>query len=66
MREEWAGKDPIARLETRMIQKEWAAREEIDQLHAGIRKEIDEAVEWAENNPFPDPSELLDNVYERT
>jgi pyruvate dehydrogenase E1 component alpha subunit len=66
LREEWAAKDPIARLETRMIQKEWAAREEIDQLHAGIRKEIDEAVEWAENNPYPDPAELLDNVYERT
>jgi pyruvate dehydrogenase E1 component alpha subunit len=66
LREEWAAKDPIARLETRMIQKEWAAREEIDQLHAGSRKEIDEAVEWAENNPYPDPAELLDNVYERT
>jgi TPP-dependent pyruvate/acetoin dehydrogenase alpha subunit len=26
---------------------------------------VDEAVEWAEKSPYPDPSELLDNVYEK-
>ena len=26
-------------------------------------RSIDEAVEWADNSPYPDPSELLDGVY---
>jgi len=49
-----------------MLQNHWAKQDDIEQLHADIRREVDEAVEWAENSPFPDPSELLDNVYERS
>jgi len=65
LREEWAAKDPIARLEKKMVDKDWAAQDEIARMHDEIRQEIDAAVEWAEKSPFPDPSELLDNVYER-
>jgi TPP-dependent pyruvate/acetoin dehydrogenase alpha subunit len=61
---EWGQKDPIVRLENRMMEQGWASREEIDALYAELRAEIDEAVEWAEQSPYPDPSELLDNVYE--
>jgi TPP-dependent pyruvate/acetoin dehydrogenase alpha subunit len=25
---------------------------------------VDEAIQWAEQSPYPDPSELLDNIYE--
>jgi len=64
--EEWKRKDPITRLEKKMAEKRWATREEIGRLHAGIRQEVDEAIEWAENSPYPDASELLDNVYERS
>ena len=61
---EWAAKDPIKRLETRMLEAGWATQEEIDSMWAGIRKETDEAIEWAEASPYPDPSEILENVYE--
>jgi TPP-dependent pyruvate/acetoin dehydrogenase alpha subunit len=37
---------------------------EIESLHAAVRKEVDEAVEWAEASPFPDPATLLEDVYE--
>lgn len=63
LREEWAAKDPITRLEKKMIGKDWAAQDEIARMHDEIRQEIDAAVEWAENSPLPDASELLDNVY---
>jgi TPP-dependent pyruvate/acetoin dehydrogenase alpha subunit len=63
--EEWAAKDPIARLERRMRGQGWAGQEDIDRIYLNIRKEVDEAVTWAENSPYPDPSELLDNVYEQ-
>lgn len=62
--EEWAHKDPIRRLEHRMLELGWTAQAGLDQTHARIRQEVDEAVQWAENSPYPDPSELLDNLYE--
>jgi TPP-dependent pyruvate/acetoin dehydrogenase alpha subunit len=63
--EEWGRKDPILRLEKQMLDKGWAEQEDLDRVRADIRKEVDEAVLWAEKSPYPDPSELLDDVYEK-
>jgi len=60
---EWAAKDPIPRLEQQMIEKRWADVAEIDQMNSEIARTIDEAIEWADRSPYPDPSELLDGVY---
>jgi TPP-dependent pyruvate/acetoin dehydrogenase alpha subunit len=62
--DEWGKLDPITRLEARMIAENWANRAELDQQHSAVRKEVDDAVEWAEASPFPDPATLLDDVYE--
>jgi TPP-dependent pyruvate/acetoin dehydrogenase alpha subunit len=62
--QQWEKQDPIKRLEARMLAKKWADQTAIDEVHARIRKEVDEAVEWAEKSPYPDPATLLDNVYE--
>jgi TPP-dependent pyruvate/acetoin dehydrogenase alpha subunit len=62
--EEWAKRDPIARLEEEMLAEGWTGRAALDQLHAAIRREVDEAVAWAEKSPYPDPATLLDGVYE--
>ena len=62
---EWAGRDPIARLEQQMLERGWATPSELDRRRARMREEIDEAIAWAENSPYPDPSELLDGVYEK-
>ena len=61
---EWAAKDPIERVQQRMIGEGWASRDELDAFAAGIRKDVDAAVEWAEASPYPDPSELLNYVYD--
>ncbi|MGD0015765.1 MAG: thiamine pyrophosphate-dependent dehydrogenase E1 component subunit alpha [Bryobacteraceae bacterium] len=63
--EEWAAKDPIQRLERLMLEKGWITAEELERTYAGIRQEVDEAIAWAEQSPFPDPSTLLENVYEQ-
>jgi len=62
---EWGGKDPIVRLEKLMLERGWAEQSELDREHADIRDEVDAAIAWAEQSPYPDPSELLDGVYER-
>jgi pyruvate dehydrogenase E1 component alpha subunit len=63
--EDWAKRDPIKLLEQKMLDRGWADQAEIDRVRENIRTALDEAVEWAEKSPYPDPSELLDNVYEQ-
>ncbi|MCC6293905.1 MAG: thiamine pyrophosphate-dependent dehydrogenase E1 component subunit alpha [Bryobacterales bacterium] len=61
---EWAEKCPIQRVERTLLECGWASREELDATHARIRREADEAIAWAENSPYPDPSTLTHDVYE--
>ena len=62
--DEWGKLDPIMRLEAKMIENGWAAQAAIDEVHANVLKEVDDAVAWAEKSPYPDPSSLLEDVYE--
>ena len=63
--EEWAQKDPIERMKRLMLERGWADQAALERISTSIRSEVDAAVAWAENSPFPDPAELLDNVYEK-
>jgi TPP-dependent pyruvate/acetoin dehydrogenase alpha subunit len=62
--EEWSKKDPILMLQKYMVERNWATEVDFKQLHARILAEVDQAVEWAENSPYPDPATLLDGVFE--
>jgi TPP-dependent pyruvate/acetoin dehydrogenase alpha subunit len=62
--EEWGKLDPIVRLEKRMLDERWAVQAEIDEVRAAIAREVDDAVAWAEQSPYPDAATLLDGVYE--
>ena len=62
--DEWGKLDPITRLEAKMLQQGWTTQPELDQLLVRIRAEVDDAVAWAEQSPFPDPATLEENVYE--
>jgi pyruvate dehydrogenase E1 component alpha subunit len=62
--EEWGKLDPIVRLEKRMLDEGWALQSEIDEVHAAIGREVDDAVAWAEQSPYPGADTLLDDVYE--
>jgi len=61
--EEWSKLDPIARLEERMLERGWAERPEIDEIHGRIQQQVEEALAWAEQSPYPDKSALLEDVY---
>lgn len=60
--EEFKGKDPISELE-KLLLDQFKATEEINAIKEAIRAEIDEAVEFAEASPYPDPSELFTDNY---
>jgi pyruvate dehydrogenase E1 component alpha subunit len=64
--DEWGRLDPIVRLQDRMLAEGWTDRESMDQTRARIHREVDEAIAWAEQSPYPDPASLLDDVYETT
>jgi TPP-dependent pyruvate/acetoin dehydrogenase alpha subunit len=64
MFEEWGKLDPIVRMEQRMIQEGWASRNDLDAVQAAVKAEVDDAVDWADRSPWPDPAGLLNNVYE--
>lgn len=61
---EWEQQCPIERLKRRMIERGWASQADLDAIFDRIRKETDEAIEWAEKSPYPEAATLLDGVYE--
>jgi pyruvate dehydrogenase E1 component alpha subunit len=62
----WEKLDPVTRLEDRLTKDGIAKRKDFDALHARVRAEVDEAVAWAEQSPYPDPAILLEGVYENS
>ena len=61
--EEWKAKDPIPFMERYLEKRRLWSEEWKQQLADEINKEIDAAVEYAENSPYPEPEECLDHVY---
>lgn len=64
VREEWSKKDPILRLQKDMVERGWATEQDFRQVRQGVLEEIDDAVNWALEQPFPDPATLEEGVYE--
>jgi len=58
--------DPIGRFADWLVAARIATRSEIEALWREARREVDDAVEFAETSPFPEPSEALDFVYAMT
>ena len=61
--EEYKDRDPITSLEKTILKSGIADQEWIDEMQVTIKKEIDEAVSFAEDSPFPEASELYTDNY---
>ncbi len=61
--EEYKKLDPIETTAATILKKKYATQKELDEISARIDKEIDECVEFAENSPLPDDSELYKDIY---
>ena len=61
--EVWKARDPIDLFEKNLIDLKVMTKKKIDNVYAAVDAELEEAVDFAEQSPYPDPAELLDNVY---
>lgn len=56
--------DPLETTKNTILEQKYATQEELDALEERLIKEINDSVEFAENSPYPDASELFTDVYE--
>jgi TPP-dependent pyruvate/acetoin dehydrogenase alpha subunit len=59
----WKARDPIARLEQYGRERGVLSAAEMSTIRARVKSELDEAVAFAEQSPFPDPKDLLVDMF---
>ena len=55
-------RDPIEQVRARLLKSKRASEDELKKIDAGVRDVVNEASEFATNDPEPDPSELWTDV----
>ena len=61
--EEWKKKCPIENFAAKLLEREVLTGEKINEIEAIAKKEMEDAVLFAEESPYPDVSELMTDVY---
>src|SRR6267142_1913790 len=59
----WKARDPIARLEQHGLERDVLSAAEIGAIRERVKRDLDEAVAFAEQSPFPDPKDLLVDMF---
>jgi pyruvate dehydrogenase E1 component alpha subunit len=61
--EDYKQKDPIEQCLAELKKNKWITDKEIDAIEEKVKAQVDESVKFAEESPYPDPSELYKDVY---
>lgn len=61
--EELKKKDPIQRLGQQLLDQGLATQAELDRVRAEVQAEVDEAIEFARQSPYPAPEAALEHVF---
>lgn len=61
--ETWKKRDAIIGFEARLLELGVVTQKSIVAIYAGVNAEIEEAIQFAEDSPFPEAHELLEDVY---
>lgn len=61
--EEYKEKDPINVVLKTIIDNGWATEDEIEQINEKVKLEVQESVDFAEESPLPDVSEVYKDIY---
>jgi TPP-dependent pyruvate/acetoin dehydrogenase alpha subunit len=59
----WEERDPITRFERFLVDRNVINKSGLEELQQRINHEIDEAIQIAEKDPFPEPEDCLKDVY---
>lgn len=60
---EWRERDPIDVLERTLVSQGILSREECDAISKAKEAEVEDAVEFARNSPYPEPEELFEDMW---
>jgi pyruvate dehydrogenase E1 component alpha subunit len=60
---EWLAKDPIKHFKDKLLQTKTLTEAKIQQIEEEVSAEIEEAVKFATQSPYPAPEEALEDVY---
>jgi TPP-dependent pyruvate/acetoin dehydrogenase alpha subunit len=60
---EWKSRDPIPQFETYLREKQVVNAENLGEITRRVQREIEEAVQFAEENPYPEPESALEDLY---
>ncbi len=61
--EMWRAKDPISRFETKLMEMGVLNEAQAREINERILAQVEEAVRFAEESPWPAPEEVLEDVY---
>lgn len=61
--EGYKAKDPIEMVKHTLLENKLATEEEIEQINQRVQDIVEDSVKFAEESPYPDPSELYKDVY---
>ena len=60
---QWKKKDPIEAFKKKILEEGVMSEEEIKNLEEDVKRQVEEASEYALKSPFPSPDTLTDDVY---
>jgi pyruvate dehydrogenase E1 component alpha subunit len=61
--DEYKSKDPIEQVLAVITKNKYATEAELEAIENRVKELVDESVQFAEESPYPDPSELYQDVY---
>ena len=61
--EQWKKKDPIPQFEQKLLEMKVLTPQKIEEIKTSLKNQIGEAERFAESSPYPDASELLEDLY---
>lgn len=61
--ETYKSKDPIEHCRNMILKNKWLSEDEIEAINNKVNDVVEESVRFAEESPYPDPTELFKDVY---
>ena len=59
----WMARDPIRQFENRLLEEKLMTEAEIAQVRRDVLAQVEDALAFAKQSPFPEPDELMHGVY---